>query len=108
MNAFTKFNSQTISADYTLEVEVTLSGTFSPGYAGDRTDPPEADGVEDVEVEGLGALRFVRRNATSTWDTVDLLAGVDRNSDAWRQISANVLAAIGLDTAAETLLGEVQ
>lgn len=103
-----------LTADYSIEVETVLSATFVPGceaWGGGRferpTNPPEPDSVEDIEVAGLFALKHVRRNGTSTWDRVDLLANIDPNSDAYRQILANVIAFIGEDTAAETLLGEV-
>lgn len=113
MNAHHKFSSQTISADYTLEVEVKLSGTYSPAERMTRDDPGCEAGVEDIDIEEIGALRLVIppiHEAAShrlVWRTVDLLDGVDRNSDAYRQIVANLLAFIGEDTAADTLLGEV-
>lgn len=114
MNQFSRLQSDTLTADYSVEIEVVLSGTFSPGceaWGGGRferpTNPPEPDRIEDIDVAGVFALKHVRLKGVSTWNRVDLLAGVDPKSEAYRQVVANLIAFIGEDDAAATLLGEV-
>lgn len=107
MNARHKFASHQLTADYSLELEAVLTGDYTPGEPMTRDDPGCEAGVEDIDIASLFALKHVRRNGTSTWERVDLLAGIDPRSDTYRRLIANLLGLIGQDTAAETLLGEV-
>lgn len=107
MNTFTRYRSPTVTAAHSLEIEVELSGTYCPYEPTTRDDPGCDAGFADLDIEQIGGLKFVRKGGISTWATVDLLAGVDRKSAAYQQIVANLLAFIGEDTAADTLMGAV-
>lgn len=103
----------TLTAKYTFEIELDLSGTFSRGYAGDRIDPPEPDRIEDVDIEDMGVITRVlapeseRGSHRMVWKTTSILDGVDRKSEAYQQIVRNILALLG-DEAYEALSGEVE
>lgn len=98
-------------AEHYFEVEVALSGSYVPGYRGDATCPPNDPWVEDVDVEGVFALRRVGgplgSNEAPRWERVDLLRGVDPKSDAYRQIKENLIEFMG-DAAAEAVLHSYQ
>ena len=98
-------------ASHYFEIEVDLSGSYTPGYRGDATCPPEDAWVQDVDVEGVFALRRtggpLGSNDPPRWERVDLLQGVDPKSEAYQQIKANVLAFMG-DDAAEAVLHSYQ
>ena len=98
-------------ASHYFEIEVDLSGSYTPGYRGDATCPPEDAWVQDVDVEGVFALRYVRPTPGNgnalRWQRFDLLQGVDPKSEAYQQIKANMLAFMG-DEAAEAVLHSYQ
>ncbi len=103
-----------LTATTSFEIEVELTGTFvrgcperGPTYSCGGT-PAEPDMVEDVDVADIGMITRVRApglGATLNWKTVSLLDGVDRNSEAYQQIVANILKLIG-DEAEEALMAE--
>lgn len=100
----------TVNATYSFEIELELSGSYVKGYAGDRVDPPESDGIEDLDIEDMGFISRVITNekgvGSMTWKTTSILDGVDRKSEAYQQIVRNILAMIETE-AAEALLAEV-
>ena len=94
------------TASHTFEIEVRLSGSIIPGapargpaydHGGLPADPAE---VADVEITDIGALTY---KGNRQWSFASLLDGVDRKSEAFRQIEANILAIVG-EEAAEALL----
>lgn len=85
-----------IAATDCFEIEVSLTGTFSPGYAGTRIDPPEDDRIEDVDVADISLViptTQAERNypGNPRWKTISILDGVDRKSAAYLQIVENLL-----------------
>lgn len=94
------------TASTTLEIEIDLSGTYVRGYPerGPTYDcggePAEPDQIEDMDVDGVYALKVVRsREGKITWSRIDLLAGVDRQSAAYRHIINNLLAVVDAEEA---------
>lgn len=108
MNARSTFNAD-LSATHSLEIEVALTGTYVPGYPerGPTYDcggtPAEPAMVEDLDIADIGAM--VRIPGKLEWKTVSLLDGVDRKSQAYQQIVANLLKVIR-DEAEEALMAE--
>lgn len=96
-------------ATITFEIDVTVSGTFTPGYRSTYNDPGEPDRIEDIDVEDIGAVIFNRsKQGASRFSTVSLLDGVDRNSEAFRQIVENILRLFGEDAATALLDDEME
>ncbi len=98
-----------VQGSHSFEVQVGLSGTFVEGYpdsgptyssGGEQGQP---DGFEDVDVVSLGGLRRDPNAASLAWVAVDLLKGVDRKSDAFKQIVENIIEFIGEDDATVAL-----
>lgn len=93
-----------LAATTTLELEIGLIGTFSPGHPATPPsyasggDPPEPDGIEDPDITSIVALRFGGAD-------FDIMKGVDRSSAAWKTIVGNVLEFLGED-AVSALLAE--
>ena len=100
-----------LTAKMTFEVEIEVSGTFQKGYPqsgptySSGGEPGQPDMIEDLDLEGFGALTHSFTSGKSAWTTTDLLAGVDRTSPAYQQIVANILAFVG-DDAEQALLTE--
>ena len=100
-----------IAAETGFEVEVRVSGTYLPGYPerGPTYDcggePAEPESIEDLTVETMGVVRRVYRAGKPEWETIDILAGVDRKSEDWRTIEANIIRAMG-DEFSQVLIGE--
>jgi hypothetical protein len=96
MNAFRKFRPHEVTATDCFEIEVTLTGTFSPGYPATGPsyasggDPAEDASIEDVDVADIGLVVWTGKLGAKRFETVSLLDGVDRNSDAFRQIVENL------------------
>jgi hypothetical protein len=92
----------THTATYSFEIELDLSGTVSPGYAGDQTSPPEGVSCEDLDIDGVFGLTppVVGQRA---WGRTDLLAGVDIKNPEVQKILSNILAFVG-DNAADAVL----
>ncbi len=95
----------THTATYSFEIELDLSGTVSPGYAGDQTSPPEGVSVEDVDIEGVFGLKFERVGtyADGRWTRTNLLDGVDIKNTEVQKILSNILAFVG-DYASDAIL----
>jgi len=96
-----------VSTTTTFEVEIDLSGSYSPGYAPTRDDPGCDGEVDGVEVDGVYALkhRMDRVTFKSKWDRFDILEGLDRA--ARDQIAANIIAFLG-DEAEDLIAGEAR
>ena len=84
-----------VSAITWAEVGLLGEGEYLPGSKATWDHPGDAPEVELVEVSSL--FVDVRRNfgGGNTVERVDLLAGVDRKSEAWRVLQANISAALG-------------
>jgi hypothetical protein len=95
------------SATTSFEIELDLSASITPGYAGDFYCPPYGPEVEDVEVEGVHALsgRWDKLTKRHVWDRTDLLAGVDTKNPEVQKLLANLIAFAGTD-AAEAIMAE--
>lgn len=104
-----------LTATTSFEIEVELTGTFvrgcperGPTYSCGGT-PAEPDMVEDIDIADIGMIISVRHaafgRAVLDWKTASILEGVDRNSEAYQQIVANILKLIG-DEAEEALMAE--
>jgi hypothetical protein len=110
--------SRKVTGADTLEVEVTLSGTYVPGVPEQGPtyacggQPAEPEMVEDVEVTGLFGQRLVKAPPAAAlshdriWENVDLLAGV--SDEARRQIFANVLAFMDERATEEALMRDLE
>lgn len=108
--------SRTITGTHSFEIEIALTGTYQPGYPGHGPtyasggEPPEPPMVEDMDVIDIGILvrnpdgNLADRNY---WLTKSILAGVDRQSEAFRQIAENILK-IEWEGAEANLLGEAE
>lgn len=108
-----------VSTNYTMEIELSLTGVFQPGCAawgGSRfeppTNPPESPCVEDLDIEDITFAVWVpvkdRPQGSADerrYRDVSILKGVDRKSEAYRQIVANIIELIGED-AAQSLMSE--
>ena len=100
-----------VTADDIFEMEIKVSGSFSRGYAPTHDDPGADDQIDDLEIEDIGIVTSVpapereRGSHRTIFKTVSILDGVDRKSDAYRQIVANILA-IRNDAACEALFAE--
>lgn len=104
-----------VSTNYTMEIELSLTGVFQSGCAawgGSRFEPPinppESPCVEDLDIEDIRfsiATTAKERevNGGKRWRDVSILKGVDRKSEAFRQIVANVVELIGDDAAASLM-----
>jgi len=92
-----------VSTTTTFEVEVDLSGSYAPGYAATRDDPGHDGEVEDVDIEGVFALRSHFDGKRHTWTRVNILDGLDKA--ALDKIVANILAFIG-DEADQLIVNE--
>ena len=95
-----------VSTTTTFEVEVDLSGSYAPGYAATLEEPGSDGEVDDCDVEGVFALRSVKKPdgyGGWTWDRFDILKGLDKAARA--QIAANILAFLG-DEADELITAE--
>ena len=92
-----------VSTTTTFEVEVDLSGSYAPGYLPTRDDPGHDGDVEEVDVDGVFALRSHFDGKRHTWDRFDILKGLDKAARA--QIAANILAFIG-DEADQLIVNE--
>ena len=113
------------TATLTVEVELTLTGTFQPGYAATGPsyasggEPGEPPGFEDVEIADVGVLVRVpgfyeldeftqsKRWVASRYEPQTLLNGVDKASPAYRQIVANLLKAVDEQDAHAALMEAV-
>jgi hypothetical protein len=110
-----------VTAPLTFEIEISLTGTFSPGCAawgGSRFEPPinppEPASMEDMDITDIGIVRLApapERERVShprgIWKTTSILDGVDRQSEAFRRIVQNILA-LQEDAATEALLAEIE
>ncbi len=96
----------THTATYSFEIELDLSGTVSPGYAGDQTSPPEGVSVEDVDIEGVFGLKRQWSVKGVRLTRTNLLAGVDIKNPEVQKILSNILAFVG-DDAADAILETV-
>jgi hypothetical protein len=95
-----------VTATITIEIEVGFTGTYSPGYAGDRTDPPEPDGIEDLECEGL-SVEIQHPFEGGVYRSVNLLQGVDLRNPEVRKLLDNIANAVS-DEATEALIEEAR
>jgi hypothetical protein len=98
------------TATYTLEIELDLSGEYSPSVAATGPsyasggDPPEDEMIEDLDIEGIGIVQWDALRASSRWVTKSILEGVDRKSETYQQIVRNILALVQQE-AEEALMG---
>ena len=83
-----------------IELAVKVSGTVTPGFAGDRTDPPYCPDVEDVEIEDVGEAQ-----AFGVSRFVSLLDGVDATNPEVKKVLANLLDRIR-DNAVDAIVEE--
>jgi len=95
-----------ISTILSLEIEIGVTGSYQPSYAGDRTDPPEPDGIEDLECESL-SVEIQHPFEGGVYRSVNLLQGVDLRNPEVRKLLDNIANAVS-DEATETLLEEAR
>lgn len=103
-----------VTTTFSFEVELALSGTFSPGlpergptYASGG-QPAEDDTIEDIEVEGVSASVQTSDDSGKTeWESIDLMEGVDINSPDIQRFFDNLLS-VHNDAVVEALLAEVE
>lgn len=88
-------------ATHSFEIEVSLSGSYSPGcpaWGGSRFEPPinppEDARIDDIDIEDIGVISASRKDGRIVWTTTSILKGVDRKSEAYRQIVSNLLEMI--------------
>lgn len=97
-----------VEADVSLEIEVSVSGVFEPGYSGSWNDPGADDCVQVEDIEGLFAWRSNPKHSQPGQPRilkVNLLDGVDIKSPAARRIIQNILEVIE-DEATSALFSE--
>ena len=98
----------TLTAETTLEIQITLTGTFSKGCPerGPTYDcggePAEPDAVEDISIDRVDMLRAVPFQGTR-WDTFNLFEGCADNSPDVATIKANILRVLGSGAEAELM-----
>jgi hypothetical protein len=76
-----------VTAITAVELSILSEGEFTPGTPRTRDDPGFGPEVETHEISSL----FVSVDGKQ----VDILAGVDRKSPAWRLIEKNIFDALG-------------
>jgi len=103
-----------VSADYTAEIEVTLSATIQPGYPAtgpshySAGEPGEGPCVEDVDVAAMRVERVERKYVRDFGGVApgrfensirkfDILKGVDRRNPEVAKLIANLIEALGED-----------
>lgn len=100
---------RTLTANDSFEVEVGLSGKFSPGYPEQAPsyacggEPEEPADLEDVEITSLGLV--VWDNGTRSHRTINLLDGVDIKCPDIQKLFENLLA-LRCDDVCEALFSE--
>jgi len=97
--------SEHIQTSTTFEVEIDLTGSYSPGYSATRDDPGHDGEVNDADVAGVFALRWVGSPGKREWERVDIFTGLDKA--AREIIAANILAFLG-DEAPQLIAAEAQ
>ena len=75
-----------VSASVYAEIEIEVEGSWIPGLRQTHDDPGHAPYIEDMDVTGLW---IERRESTGKMRRIDLLAGVDRASPAYKVLMAN-------------------
>ena len=107
--------SNALRATTVIEIEIALTGTYAPGYPttgpsyASGGDPGQPDGVDDIAVAAIGEVskEYNAAGFFKGWVVTPLLEGIDRNSDAYRQLCANLLKVLGHE-AERALLAEVE
>ena len=106
--------SKALRATTVIEIEIALTGTYAPGYPATGPSyacggtPAEPDGVDDTAIAEIGEVHADRGpNGFRGWIVTSLLEGIDRNSDAYRQLCTNLLKVLGHE-AERALLAEVE
>lgn len=100
-----------LQATTTFEVEITVSGTISPGRPATPPSysqgglPAEPTEVADVEIVGVGIVSRVVDKAFGKfrWQTISILDGVNVSSPDIQKLFANILAQVGEDADAALL-----
>jgi hypothetical protein len=88
-----------VTASVLIELEIDLSGTYSPGYPARGPsyscggEPAEPAGCEDYAIEGLCAV-VGSPGQPLNWKRVDLLHGCNRSSTDIQQLFANIASVI--------------
>jgi hypothetical protein len=109
--------SKQVTGCYYLEVEIGLSGTFSPGYPASPPsyasggEPGQADGINDLAISGISVLSTTYHADGTKYGRkeerrIDLTEGVDLKNPEVQKLFANILKHFG-EQCEEALLAEV-
>lgn len=93
-----------VTATHTLELELSLEGVYQPGYPdtgpsySSGGEPGEPACIEDPDISDIGIALIVPAplaeqgsHPRGVWKTFSIFEGVDRKSEAFRTITANIL-----------------
>lgn len=98
-----------VEIQHSIELELTVTGTFEPGYAETRTDPGAEDEIWPGTITAIEAVRSNpdRKFGDETkprWITVNILDGVDTKSPDVQRLIENLMGIVWNE--AETALME--
>ena len=101
-----------VTTTHTLDFELSLEGIYQPGYAptgpsySSGGEPGEPACIEDPDILDIGVAHIVPAplaergsHPRGVWKTTSIFEGVDRKSDAFRQIIRNIMALCEQDIA---------
>ena len=97
-----------VEAEVSLELDLTVSGSFEPGYAGSWNDPGAEDEIHGLDIEGLAASVWNPKHGQigqPRFLSIDLMDGVNIRSPDIQRLIQNILGVVK-DQAVSALLEE--
>jgi len=93
-----------VEATHTLEIELTITGTYESAERRTHNDPGCEARVDDLDIYDMGVVTLAKSaSGTRQWKTSSILEGVDRKSEAYHRIVSNILAMIEEDATSALL-----
>jgi hypothetical protein len=93
----------TATGKHTFEIEVTLTGTFTPAQAergpsySSGGEPAEPASAQDIEIVGIAGLTTKWTDMGIKWTPTDLMTGVDFRNPEVQKLLANMINFMGDD-----------
>lgn len=76
---------------HAFEIELDLSGSYTPYRAATRWDPPEGGEVEDLAIEDVGVISASRVDGKFVFKTTSIMEGVNKASPDVQRLLSNLL-----------------